>query len=73
MAGAVNKSQGAEKSAPILKGETHMKMTKTALVDAIEKSGLVADFDRKYLMRKSKSYLVNLYNHCQTVKGLATI
>lgn len=50
-----------------------MKMTKSALVDAIEKSGLVADFDRKCLMRKDKSYLVRLYNHCQTVKGLATI
>ena len=49
-----------------------MKMTKTALIDAIEKSGLVVDFDRNYLMRKDKSYLVCLYNHCQTVKGLAT-
>lgn len=50
-----------------------MKMTKTALIDAIEKSGLVIDFNRNYLMRKDKSYLVRLYNHCQTVKGLATI
>ena len=49
-----------------------MKMTKSALIDAIEKSGLVIDFDRKHLMRKDKSYLVRLYNHCQTVKGLAT-
>lgn len=57
----------------VLKEEVHMKMTKSALIDAIEKSGLVIDFDRKYLMRKDKSYLVRLYNHCQTVKGLATI
>ena len=49
-----------------------MKMTKTALIDAIEKSGLIVDFDRNYLMRKNKSYLTDLYNHCQTVKGLAT-
>lgn len=49
-----------------------MKMTKTALIDAIEKSGLIVDFDRNYLMRKNKSYLINLFNHCQTVKGLAT-
>ena len=50
-----------------------MKMTKIALIDAIEKSGLVVDFDRNYLMRKDKNYLVRLYNHCQIVKGLTTI
>ncbi len=42
-----------------------MKMTKTMLVNEIEKSGMVVDFDRKYLMRKDKRYLEWLYNHCQ--------
>ena len=41
-----------------------MKMTKKMMVDAIEKSGLVIDFDRNYLMRKDKEYLTRLYNHC---------
>lgn len=41
-----------------------MKMTKRMMVDAIEKSGLVVDFDRNYLMRKDTQYLTWLYNHC---------
>ena len=41
-----------------------MKLTKKTMVDAIEKSGLVVDFDRKYLLRKSKDYLYRLYLHC---------
>ena len=66
-------TMGQDTCPATLKGEYAMKMTKSALIDAIEKSGLIADFDRKYLMRKDKSYLIRLYNHCQTVKGLATI
>ena len=42
-----------------------MAMTKKILVDEIEKTGMVIDFDRKYLMRKDKAYLERLYNHCK--------
>lgn len=42
-----------------------MKMTKTMLINEIEKTNMVVDFDRKYLMRKDKKYLEWLYNHCQ--------
>jgi hypothetical protein len=42
-----------------------MAMTKKILVDEIEKTGIVVDFDRNYLMRKDKKYLEWLYNHCQ--------
>lgn len=44
-----------------------MTMTKAMLIDEIEKTNLVIDFDRKYLMRKDKAYLERLYNHCQKV------
>ena len=37
-------------------------MTKTKMLDFIEKSGVVIDFDRKYLMRKSKDYIQGLYD-----------
>jgi hypothetical protein len=36
-------------------------MTKGKMLDFIEKTGLVIDFDRKYLMRRSKSYIEGLY------------
>ena len=42
-----------------------MKMTKKMMVDAIEKTGMVLNFDRNYLMRKDRKYLEWLYNHCQ--------
>ena len=38
------------------------KMTKEKMIDFIEKTGMVIDFDRKYLMRKSKSYIQGLYD-----------
>lgn len=41
-----------------------MKMTKAMMIDEIEKSGKVVDFDRKYLMKKDKQYLENLYSKC---------
>lgn len=44
-------------------------MTKKEILDYIEKTKLVIDFDRNYLMRKSKSYLECLYMHCKRVKG----
>ena len=43
-------------------------MTKKEMVDYIEKTGLVIDFDRKYLMRKLKPQLESLYLHCKRVK-----
>ena len=48
-----------------------MKLTKKMMVDEIEKSGLVIDFDRKYLLRKSKDYLYRLYLHCVNYKNQA--
>ena len=38
------------------------KMTKTKMLNFIESTGMVIDFDRKYLMRKSKEYIQGLYN-----------
>lgn len=35
-------------------------MTKSELITLIEKSGIVLDFSRSYLMKKQKSYLVKL-------------
>lgn len=40
-------------------------MTKKTMLDYIESTGLVIDFDRKYLMRKDKEYITRLYNHCK--------
>lgn len=37
-------------------------MTKAKMLDFIEKTGMVIDFDRKYLMRRSKEYIEDLYN-----------
>lgn len=37
-------------------------MTKAKMLDFIEKTGMVINFDRKYLMRRSKEYIVDLYN-----------
>ena len=36
-------------------------MTKTEMLNFIETTGMVIDFDRKYLMRKSKKYITDLY------------
>lgn len=41
-------------------------MTKKEMVDFIEKTGMVIDFDYNYLMRHSKAYIESLYN--QAVK-----
>lgn len=37
-------------------------MTKEKMLDFIEKTGMVVDFDRKYLMRKSKESIERLYD-----------
>ena len=37
-------------------------MTKKQMIDYIESANFVVDFDRKYLMRKSKDYLQGLYD-----------
>lgn len=36
-------------------------MTKKAMLDYIEYTGMVIDFDRKYLMRRDKWYIEHLY------------
>ena len=36
-------------------------MTKAKMLDFIEMTGMVIDFDRKYLMRKSKADIERLY------------
>ena len=40
-----------------------MKLTKTEMLDFIESTGVVIDFDRKYLMRRGKDYIEHLYQH----------
>lgn len=37
-------------------------MTKTKMLDFIEKTEMIIDFDRKYLMRRSKEYIKRLYD-----------
>ena len=37
-------------------------MTKEKMLNFIEKTGMVVDFDRKYLMRKPKKYIEGLYD-----------
>lgn len=37
-------------------------MTKERMLDFIEQTGMVIDFDRKHLMRRSKSYIIGLYD-----------
>ena len=37
-------------------------MTKGKMLDFIEKTGMVIDFDRKYLMRRDKDYIKGLYD-----------
>ena len=44
------------------KGKRYTTMTKTKMLDFIESTGMVIDFDRKYLMRKSKDYIEGLYD-----------
>lgn len=41
-------------------------MTKKEMLDFIEKTGMVVNFDYNYLMRHSKAYVESLYN--QAVK-----
>jgi hypothetical protein len=41
-----------------------MRMTKKMMIDEIEKTNMVINFDRKYLERKDYKYLEWLYNHC---------
>lgn len=42
-------------------------MTKKTMIDYIETTNLVVDFDRHYLMKQSKSYIERIYNHCKKV------
>lgn len=37
-------------------------MTKSEMLNYIARSGIVVDFDRKYLITRSKSYITSLYN-----------
>lgn len=37
-------------------------MTKTKMLDFIESTGMIINFDRKYLMRRSKDYIEGLYD-----------
>ena len=37
-------------------------MTKAKMIDFIESTGMVINFDRKYLMHQSKSYIQGLYD-----------
>lgn len=39
-----------------------MKMTKKAMVEYIGSTGMVIDFDAKFLMRHSVEYVERLYN-----------
>ena len=36
-------------------------MTKAEMLETIEKSNIVVDFDYNYLMHKSKKYIISLY------------
>ena len=38
-------------------------MTKMQIVKELEKSNKIIDFDNKYLMKKSKAYLEELYKN----------
>lgn len=38
------------------------KMTKVEMLAYIEKTGMVLDFDFKYLMRYTKNHIIRLYN-----------
>lgn len=38
-----------------------MKLTKSAMLDYIEKSGMIINFDRNYLMRHTRAYITELY------------
>jgi hypothetical protein len=44
-------------------------MTKTEMVNFIESTGMVIDFDRKWLMRKTKQYIENLYRQAVEYSG----
>jgi hypothetical protein len=44
------------------KRKEDLKMTKTEMINYIEMSNMVIDFDRKYLMRKDKGYVQDLFN-----------
>ena len=40
----------------------NIKMTKTEMLNFIETTGMIVNFDRKYLMRKNKDYIKGLYD-----------
>ena len=42
-------------------------MTKKEMINYIETTNLVVDFDRNYLMKQSKAYIERIYNHCKKV------
>lgn len=46
-------------------------MTKTEMLDFIEKTGMIIDFDRNYLMKKTKARIVVLYNRAVVYAGKA--
>lgn len=46
-------------------------MTKTEMLDFIEKTGMIIDFDRNYLMRKTKDHIIDLYNRAVVYAGKA--
>ena len=37
-------------------------MTKTEMIDFIETTGMIIDFDRNFLMKKSKTDIIRYYN-----------
>ena len=47
------------------------QMTKTEMLDFIEKTGMIIDFDRNYLMRKTKARIVDLHNRAVVYAGKA--
>lgn len=39
-----------------------MALTKAQMLDYIESTGMVIDFDRNYLLRRTRTYIVELYS-----------
>ena len=46
-------------------------MTTTEMLSFIEKTGMIIDFDRNYLMRKAKDRIIDLYNRAVVYAGKA--
>lgn len=46
-------------------------MTKTEMLDFIERTRMIIDFDRNYLMRKTKDRIIDLYNRAVAYAGKA--